>query len=77
MSNVAFPVFVGAALQPQVRYVRRRGRPRQEWVTELMKAAAQRLGSTFRLQELLLQQDASAAITWKAAVERMFARSHT
>ena len=66
-------VFVGSTTQPQVgRYVRRVGRPRQEWSTEVMKAAAQKLGSVARLQQLLQQQGDAAESNWKAEVDRMF-----
>jgi hypothetical protein len=37
--------FVGTSLQPRVgRFVRRIGRPRQDWTSEVLKAAEQRLG---------------------------------
>ena len=68
-------VFVGSSLQPQVgRFVRRIGHPSQEWATEVMKAAAQKLRSTAQLDELLQQRGDAASATWKAEVERMFAR---
>ena len=69
-------VFVESSLRPQVgRYVRRLGRPRQDWTTEVMKAAAQRLGSFNRLTELLQQCGDAAADNWKTEVEQMFART--
>ena len=69
-------VFVGGSLQPQAgRYVRRVGRPRFEWTTELLKLAAQRTGGHHRLEEFLRERGDQAETNWKEEVERMFARA--
>ena len=66
-SAIRRDVFVGSTLQPQVgRYVRRVGRPRQDWSTEVLKATATKLGSLARM-EALFRRDG-----WKAESKVFF-----
>ena len=52
-------VFVGSTLNPQVgRYIRRIGRPRQDWCTEVLKAGAGKFGSLARFEAALVQAEA-------------------
>ena len=61
--------FVGATLNPQIgQFVRRVGRPRQDWATQLLREASERVGE-HNFQPLL----ASGKLQWKAAIERSFA----
>ena len=68
-------VFVGSTLQTQVgRFVRRVGRPRLEWTTELLKLEYQRSGSAARIGNLLQETGEQAEMNWKDAVDQMFSR---
>ena len=66
-SAIRRDVFVGSTLETQVgRYVRRVGRPRQDWSTEVLKATATKLGSLARM-EALFRRDG-----WKAELKSFF-----
>ena len=68
-SAIRRDVFVGSTLQTQVgRYVRRVGRPRQEWSTEVLKAGAGRFGSWARMEASFRNEEAS----WKAELRSLF-----
>ena len=66
-------VFIDDTLIPEVgRFVRRVGRPRLDWTTELMKAGAIKFGSTATFEKLLRNQGPDAAEDWKAVLQRVF-----
>ena len=68
-------VFVGDTLIPQVgRFVRRVGRPRLDWASEVMKAGAAKLGSTARLETLLRATGPNTESVWKPEMQRLFSR---
>ena len=57
--------FIDDTLVPQVgRYVRRVGRPRQDWLSEVMKAGAHKLGGAARLDTLLRMRSKDAEAAW-------------
>ena len=63
--------FADASLIPQIgRYVRRIGRPRQDWTTQLLREGRERLGDT-RFQTLLTDRSGGADRRWKLEVERV------
>jgi hypothetical protein len=65
-------VFVGDGLQPQIgRYVRRIGRPRQDWTSQLILEADKRLGRQ-RREDLLSDRSDNALNSWYTAVARAF-----
>ena len=65
--------FVAGTVNPQIgRYVRRLGRPRQDWTTELMKVGSSRLGSS-RFLTLLKDTSTGAQERWKQEVQTLFA----
>jgi len=62
-------VFVDSSLRPQVgRYIRRIGRPRQEWTTEVLKAGAAKFGSRISFEAAL----ATAGANWKEELKDVF-----
>ena len=64
--------FVDASLLPQIGcYVRRIGRPRQEWTTQLLREGQQRLGGA-RFQCLLTDRSSGADGRWKSELEKVF-----
>ena len=66
-------VFVDGSLQPQIGgYIRRVGRPRQDWLTEVWKAGACKLGGDARMRVLLQSRDPDASILWRNEVGRAF-----
>jgi hypothetical protein len=68
-------VFVGDSLRPQIgRYVRRVGRPRQDWLTEVWKSGAQLLGGDGRLRALLQSQEQHPEVAWRCEVNKAFQR---
>ena len=68
-------VFIDDTLIPEVgRFVRRVGRPRLDWTTELMKAGAIKFGSTATFEKLLRNRGPDAAEDWKAVLQRVFRR---
>ena len=62
-------VFVENSLQPQIgRYIRRVGRPRQDWFTEVWKSGAGKLGGDLRMRALLQSSEDS----WRREIDRVF-----
>jgi len=62
--------FIDDTLLPQVgRFVRKVGRPRQEWTTGVMKAGAQKFGSDAIYQSKLRGYDAKQ---WKRELDERF-----
>ena len=65
--------FVDESLIPQVgRSARRVGRPRQDWVTELMKVGSQRFGGAQRFETLLQGRGPQADDFWRTELRRSF-----
>ena len=63
--------FADASFVPQIgRFVRRVGRPKQEWTNQLMQEGRQRMGAT-RFQTLLSDQTAGSDARWKTEVEKV------
>ena len=55
---IRLDTFVGDGLAPQVgRFVRKVGRPRQEWTTEVLKAGSRKFGGAARFEGLLRSTD--------------------
>ena len=66
-------VFVDGSLQSQIgRYIRRVGRPRQDWLSQVWKGGLLRLGGAARMEELLRSQADNAEMLWKIAAQRVF-----
>ena len=66
-------VFIGDSLIPQVgQFVRRVGRPRLDWASEVMKAGAAKLGSTARLEALLRAAGPDAEAAWALEMQKLF-----
>ena len=64
--------FVPGTTIPQIgRFVRRVGRPRQDWTNELVKLGEQKLGRT-RLQQLFRDPSKEAQQRWKMEVRFNF-----
>ena len=64
--------FEGDSLNPQIgRYVRRIGRPRQDWTTQLLREGRARMGCQ-RFQSWISDRSKGAEVTWKAEVEKIF-----
>jgi len=64
--------FVGNSLRPQVgRYIRKVGRPRQEWTTEVLKAGAAKFRDTLAFEDLLQK---CSAEEWRWELDRRFGR---
>ena len=62
----------GDLLQPQIgRYVRRRGRPRQDWTNQLMRTGTSRLGANC-FERLLTDRSPGAQLRWKSELNRLF-----
>lgn len=65
--------FAAGTVNPQIgRYVRRLGRPRQDWTTELMKVGSSRMGRS-RFFTLLNDASSGAQERWKQEVQTLFA----
>ena len=65
--------FVDNTLMPQIgRFVRKVGRPRQNWTSELIKEGRSRLGHQ-RLHTLLQDTSQGAYIQWRTEVSKSFA----
>jgi len=66
-------VFADSSLRPQIgRYIRRVGRPRQDWLTEVWKAGASKLGGDMRMRALLQSQEQHPEVTWRSEIDRVF-----
>ena len=66
-------VFIDESLCLQVgRFVRRVGRPRADWATQVMQAGAQKFGNQRVFETLLLAKGADAERTWKQQLQRLF-----
>ena len=66
--------FADSSLIPQIRrYVRRVGRPRQDWTNELLKVGAARFG-TNKVEMMLADRTAGAEERWKQELVRLFPR---
>ena len=64
--------FIPGTVDPQIgRYVRRVGRPRQDWTAELMKVGTAKIGAT-RFQTLLQDKSKGAQERWKFEVQKLF-----
>ena len=65
--------FYGSTLSPQIgTFIRRVGRPRQEWTSQLLREGEQRFGDAL-FQTLLSDRTECAEKRWKAEVEKIFA----
>ena len=65
--------FYGSTLSPQIgTFIRRVGRPRQEWTSQLLREGEQRFGDAL-FQTLLSDRTEGAEKRWKADVEKIFA----
>ena len=64
--------FVDDTLTPQIgRFVRRIGRPRQDWTSQLLREGAQRFGCN-RFHTLLQDTSEGADLKWKTEVAKCF-----
>ena len=64
--------FADSSLQPQMgRFVRRVGRPRQDWTTQLMREGRERMGHT-KLQTFLQDGSVGSDRRWRAEVDKLF-----
>ena len=61
----------GTVLQPQIgRYVRRQGRPRQDWTNQLLKVGWIKFGANF--ETMLTDRTEGAQHRWKSELQRLF-----
>lgn len=66
--------FVGDSLDPQIgRFIRRIGRPRQDWTSQLLREGIRRMG-TEKFYSMLRDSSADAAARWKREVAKCFSR---
>ena len=66
-------VFVEGTLLTQVgRFIRRVGRPRQDWTTQVMQAGAAKFGSVARHEGLLQRSGEHAERLWKKELKQIF-----
>ena len=64
--------FQGDTLNPQIgRYVRRIGRPRQDWTTQLLREGRMRVGVQ-RFDCLISDRSDGADMRWKSELEKCF-----
>ena len=64
--------FVPGSLQPQIgRFVRRVGRPRQNWTSELLRIGSLRVGAK-RFENMMSDRTPGAQDRWKAELARLF-----
>ena len=64
--------FEGATLNPQIgRYVRRVGRPRQDWTTQLLHEGRERVGVQ-RFDRLISDRSDGADVRWKVELDKCF-----
>ena len=67
--------FVDDSLIPQVgRFVRRVGRPRLDWTSQVMQAGAHKFGSLQSFERLLSANGEDAEKTWMLELQRLFKR---
>ena len=65
---------VNDSLRPQIGvYIRRVGRPRQDWTSQLMREGSRLLG-VGQFESLLLDRSGGAAVRWTQALDRLFKR---
>ena len=65
--------FADNTLIPQIgRFVRRVGRPRQDWTTQLLRLGGERMGYT-KFHTLLSDVSEGASERWKLEVDKLFA----
>ena len=68
-------VFIDESLSLQVgRFVRRVGRPRADWASQVMQAGAQKFGSQRIFEKLLKAEGAEAERNWIHHLQRLFKR---
>ena len=66
-------VFIKSSVLPCVgQYVRKAGRPRQEWTTEVLKAGAIKFGSSQRFERLLCDRSQAAEQMWRKELKSRF-----
>ena len=66
-------VFIDDSLCPQVgRFVRRVGRPRFDWASQVMRAGADKFGCQRTFQTLLRSNGPDAEKAWKLELQRVF-----
>ena len=71
-SVVRHCVFNDGTLQPQVGlFVRRVGRPRQDWATEVLRAGLEKCGKV-RWETLLNSWGPDAEIVWRRELHKCF-----
>ena len=64
--------FEVGGLQPLIgKYVRKVGRPRQDWTNEVLKAAVARMGAS-KVQGMLTDTTTGARVRWKQELRRVF-----
>jgi len=64
--------FIGDSLDPQIgRVIRRIGRPRQDWTSQLLLEGIRRMG-TEKFYSMLRDSSADAAARWKRGREVFF-----
>ena len=72
-SAIRRDVFIDGSLPPQIgRLVRRVGRPRQDWLSEVWKAGAYRLGGDMWMRALLLADVRQPDVLWRREVDKVF-----
>ena len=52
--------------------MRRVGRPRLDWTTEVMKAGAQKFGTREKFELALKDDGPEAAAVWRATLDKLF-----
>ena len=69
-------VFVNDSVLPCVgQFVRRVGRPRQEWTTEVLKAGSKVFGSSQRFDSFLRDRSQGAELKWRQELKSLFQQS--
>ena len=64
--------FVDATLHPQMgRFVRRVGRPRQDWTTHLLREGRDRMGEV-RFNACLADTERGADVRWQTELKKFF-----
>ena len=66
-------IFMADSLIPRVgSCVRRVGRPRLDWTTEVMKAGALKFGSSEKFERALKAKGPDAATAWRSTLDELF-----